>query len=129
MTWPQVGIIQGSYPYPNVKGDSTQVLALTQNAVDAIHAIKASSDEVPDEAGLRISAEAKEAEETSLHLTIVPAPAESDVVVEAEGEQIFLEPEVAGFLDDKVLDAQMDEGRVNFAIAPQSAGEDNRPAF
>ncbi|MGH3030235.1 MAG: iron-sulfur cluster biosynthesis protein [Gaiellaceae bacterium] len=105
------------------------MLALTQNAVDAIHAIKASSDEVPDEAGLRISAEAKEAEETSLHLAIVPAPAESDVVVEAEGEQIFLEPEVAGFLDDKVLDAQMDEGRVNFAIAPQSAGEDNRPAF
>jgi Fe-S cluster assembly iron-binding protein IscA len=105
------------------------VLALTQNAVEAIHAIKASSDEVPDEAGLRISAEAREAEETSLHLAIVPAPAESDVVVEAEGEQIFLGPEVAGFLDDKVLDAQMDEGRVNFAIAPQAAGEDNRPAF
>ena len=105
------------------------MLALTQKAVDAIHAIKASSDEVPDDAGLRISAEAAEAEETSLHLAIVPAPAESDVVVEAEGEQIFLGPEVAGFLDDKVLDAQMDEGRVNFAIAPQAAGEDNRPAF
>ncbi len=108
------------------------MLALTQNAVDAIHAIKASSDEVPDDAGLRISAEATEAteaEETSLHLAIVPSPAESDVVVEAEGEQIFLGPEVAGFLDDKVLDAQMDEGRVNFAIAPQAAGEDNRPAF
>jgi iron-sulfur cluster assembly protein len=104
------------------------VLALTQNAVDAIHAIKASSDEVPDDAGLRISAET-EAEETSLHLAIVPAPAESDVVVEAEGEQIFVGPEVAGFLDDKVLDAQMDEGRVNFAIAPQAAGEENRPAF
>ena len=94
---------QGSYAYPMRKGESTQVLALTQNAVDAIHAIKASSD--------------------------VPSPAESDVVVEAEGEQIFLGPEVAGFLDDKVLDAQMDEGRVNFAIAPQAAGEDNRPAF
>ena len=104
------------------------MLALTQNAVDAIHAIKASSDEVPDDAGLRISAEPTEAEETSLHLAIVPSPAESDVVVEAEGEQIFLGPEVAGFLDDKVLDAQMDEGRVNFAIAPQAAGEDNRPA-
>lgn len=113
----------------NAKGELTQVLALTQNAVDAIHAIKASSDEVPDDAGLRISAEPTEAEETSLHLAIVPSPAESDVVVEAEGEQIFLGPEVAGFLDDKVLDAQMDEGRVNFAIAPQAAGEDNRPAF
>jgi Fe-S cluster assembly iron-binding protein IscA len=113
----------------NEKGESTQVLALTQNAVDAIHAIKASSDEVPDDAGLRISGEARDAEETALHLAIVPSPAESDVVVEAEGEQIFLGPEVAGFLDDKVLDAEMDEGRVNFAIAPQAAGEDNRPAF
>ncbi|MGH3005273.1 MAG: hypothetical protein ACRDOS_05120 [Gaiellaceae bacterium] len=105
------------------------MLALTQNAVEAIHAIKSSSEEVPDDAGLRISAEPTEAEETSLHLAIVPSPAESDVVVEAEGEQIFLGPEVAGFLDDKILDAQMEEGRVNFAIAPQAAADDNRPAF
>ena len=105
------------------------MLALTQNAVDAIHAIKASSDEVPDDAGLRISAEATDAEETSLHLAIVPSPAASDVVVEAEGEQIFLGSEVAGFLDDKILDAQMEEGKVNFAIAPQSSADDNQPAF
>jgi iron-sulfur cluster assembly protein len=104
------------------------VLALTQNAVDAIHAIKASSDEVPEDAGLRISAES-EAEGTALHLAIVPAPAEADVIVEAEGEQIFLGAEVAGFLDDKILDADMEEGRVNFAIAPQAAGDDNEPAF
>ena len=104
------------------------MLALTQNAVDAIQAIKASSDEVPDDAGLRISAES-EAEEASLHLAIVPAPAESDLVVEAEGEQVFLGPEVAGFLDDKILDAEVEEGRVNFALAPQAAADDNRPAF
>jgi iron-sulfur cluster assembly protein len=105
------------------------VLALTQNAVEAIHAIKASSDEVPDDAGLRISAEPTEGEGASLSLAIVSAPAEADLVVEAEGEQVFLGPEVAGFLDDKVLDAQMDEGRVNFALAPQASADDNQPAF
>jgi Fe-S cluster assembly iron-binding protein IscA len=103
----------------NAKGVSTQVLALTQNAVDAIQAIKASSDEVPDDAGLRISGE-REAEETSLHLAIVPAPGESDLVVEAEGEQIFVGPEVAGFLDDKVLDAEIEGGEVRFAVGEQT---------
>jgi iron-sulfur cluster assembly protein len=105
------------------------VLALTQNAVDAIHAIKAASDEVPDDAGLRISAEPSEPEGTALHLAIVPGPTEGDVVLEAEEEQVFLGPEVAGFLEDKILDAEVEEGRVNFAIAPQATAEDNRPAF
>jgi iron-sulfur cluster assembly protein len=104
------------------------MLALTQNAVDAIQTIKASSDEVPEEAGLRISGEPSPDEATSLHLAIVPGPAENDVVLEAEGEQIFLGPEVAGFLDDKVLDAEMEEGRVSFALAPQ-ASESSGPAF
>jgi iron-sulfur cluster assembly protein len=98
------------------------MLTLTQNAVDAIQTIKASSDEVPEEAGLRISGDPSPAEATSLQLAIVPGPAEDDVVLEAEGEQIFLGAEVAGFLDDKVLDAEMDEGRVSFALAPQAFG-------
>jgi hypothetical protein len=29
---------------------------------------------------------------------------------------VYLEPHVAGFLDDKVLDAQVDEGRVTFLV-------------
>jgi iron-sulfur cluster assembly protein len=106
------------------------VLALTENAVQAIHAIKASSDEVPDEAGLRISAQPTEAEgDAALQLALVPGPAESDVILEAEGEHVFLGSEVAGFLDDKVLDAQIEEGSVNFAIAPQGGTNTDRPAL
>ena len=105
------------------------MLALTQNAVDAIHAIKSSSDEVPDDAGLRISAEPGGEEGAGLQLAIVSAPDPSDVVVEAAGEQIFLEEDAATFLDDKVLDAEVQEGRVSFAIAPQPSTNSGPPEF
>ena len=106
------------------------MLALTENAVQAIQAIKASSDEVPDDAGLRITAEPAEAEGgAGLQLALVPGPAESDVVLEAEGEQVFLGQEVAGFLDDKVLDAQIEANRVNFAIAPRAGTDTDRPGL
>jgi iron-sulfur cluster assembly protein len=104
------------------------VLALTQNAVDVIQAIKASSDEVPDDAGLRISAEPG-AEGSGLELALVSAPVQSDVVVEAAGEQIFLEEDVAGYLEDKVLDAEIEEGRVSFAIARQPTTNGGPPDF
>ena len=105
------------------------MLALTQNAVDAIHAIKASSDEVPDDAGLRISAEPGGEEGAGLQLALVSSPVQSDVVVEAAGEQIFLEEDVANFLDDKVLDAEIEEGSVSFAIAPQPSTNSGPPDF
>jgi hypothetical protein len=43
---------------------------------------------------------------------------------------VYLEPHVAGFLDDKVLDAQVDEGRVTFLVrddapAPEDYGTPN----
>jgi Fe-S cluster assembly iron-binding protein IscA len=121
-------MVSPSYTYSKGRGIRPTVLALTQNAVDAIHAIK-ESDEVADDAGLRISAEPGADAGTALHLAIVPAPVESDVVVDAEGEQIFLEPEVAGFLDDKVLDAHVEEGRVSFAIASQAGAEPGGPVI
>jgi iron-sulfur cluster assembly protein len=105
------------------------VLALTQNAVEAIHAIKASSEEVPDDAGLRISAEPSGEEGSSLHLAIVSSPDQGDVVLEAAGEQVFLEEDVAGYLEDKVLDAEIEEGRVSFAIAPQPSTNSGPPDF
>lgn len=113
------------------RGLSPDVLAVAQNAVDAITAIKASSDEVPEDARLRIFAgfSAEQEEEATLQLALVTDPEAADVVVEAEGEQVFLEPEVALLLDDKVLDAQLDErGGVNFAIAPQPGMDGSPPS-
>ncbi len=103
------------------------MLVLTQNAVEAITAIKSSTDEVPDEAGLRISADVAGPDEVMLNLAIVPEPSESDVVVEAAGEQVFLEPDVAPFLTDKVLDAQVEEGQVTFAVGLQAGTDSGGP--
>ena len=41
------------------------------------------------------------------------------MVLEADGAQIFLDPSVASVLDDKVLDAEVDEGEVRFAVVEQ----------
>ena len=41
--------------------------------------------------------------------------------MEDAGARVFLEENAAGILDDKVLDAQVDEsGSVQFSIAPQA---------
>jgi iron-sulfur cluster assembly protein len=47
----------------------------------------------------------------------VPLPAEDDEVVEEQGARVFLEPEAASLLDDKVLDASVEQDQVAFTIA------------
>ena len=47
-------------------------------------------------------------------------PLPGDQVVEEAGARIFLEESAATLLDDKTLDAMVDEsGTVQFAVAPQ----------
>jgi len=40
-------------------------------------------------------------------------------VIEGEGALVFLEPEAASLLDDKVLDARVEQDQVAFTIADQ----------
>jgi hypothetical protein len=42
-------------------------------------------------------------------------------LVEGQGAQVFLEPSAAELLEDKRLDAQVEAGRVTFAIAERAA--------
>jgi hypothetical protein len=60
--------------------------------------------------------------QTALALSVAPAPAAGDEVVTAvEGAQVFLEPQAAEFLSDKVLDVQQDpEGQLNFAVVDRT---------
>lgn len=92
------------------------MLAITENAAEAIQAIVASS-EAPVEAGLRIAARPEE--ERKLELTIAAVPAEDDEVVEEHGAQVFLDPEAASYLDDKVLDARVEGQQVGFEVLEQ----------
>ncbi|MQA25330.1 MAG: Fe-S cluster assembly protein HesB [Micromonosporaceae bacterium] len=94
------------------------MLTLTDNAVSVIRTI-VSQPEVPDGAGLRIAAENTNTAE-GLTLSLATAPQEGDQVVDTSGARLFLEPTAASVLDDKALDADVDEqGKVSFALAEQ----------
>jgi iron-sulfur cluster assembly protein len=94
------------------------VLAISENAAEAIQTIVASSPDVPGDAGLRIVARS-EGEQEKLELMIAAIPAEDDEVVEEHGAQVFLDPEAASYLEDKVLDARAEGHQVGFAILEQ----------
>ena len=54
-------------------------------------------------------------------MDLTPSPEPDDQVVESAGARVFLEESAALALDDKVLDAQLDEGgAVRFAIGAQA---------
>jgi len=94
------------------------LLALTDRAVEAVRDIVASSHEVTETGGLRLSAELS-GTEASLKLRVVPLPAEDDEVIEEHGARVFVESEAAALLDDKLLDATVDHNQVAFVILEQ----------
>lgn len=94
------------------------MLTLTDNAVSVIRTLT-SQPEVPDSAGLRIAADAV-ADSGGLTLSLVTAPEEGDKVVADSGARVFLEPSAANVLDDKALDADVDDqGQVSFQLFEQ----------
>jgi iron-sulfur cluster assembly protein len=92
------------------------LLALTASAVRAVKHIVSSSDQFPETAGLRMVAE-RAGTQANLQVNVAPLPAEDDEVIEAQGARVFLEPEAAALLDDKVLDASVEHNQVAFTIA------------
>jgi iron-sulfur cluster assembly protein len=94
------------------------MLAISENAAEAIRGLVA-APEVPDSAGLRITA--LPTGETSFELSVAATPAEDDQVVEEQGAQVFLEPSAAALLEDKRLDANVEADQITFAIAQQAA--------
>jgi iron-sulfur cluster assembly protein len=94
------------------------LLALTDNAVEAVKAIVSSSDKDPETGGLRMVA-GPEATQANFHLSVAALPAEDDEVIEEQGARVFLDTEAAALLDDKVLDASVGQSQVAFTIADQ----------
>jgi len=93
------------------------MLALTDSAVEAVKQIVSASG-TPETGGLRMVAE-ETATQTNFRLSVVPVPAADDQVIEEGGVRVFLEPEAASLLDDKILDGTLEENRVTFAIGDQ----------
>jgi Fe-S cluster assembly iron-binding protein IscA len=102
---------------PERKG-AVLVLAITENAADAIRGIVAGPD-VPEGAGLRIATQPESSSSGTLEVSVADVPAESDQVVDEGGARVFVEEHAVPLLDDKLLDAHVDGTRVGFTISDQ----------
>ena len=94
------------------------MLALTDRAVQAVKEIISTEEEMSETGGLRMAAERAGAQ-ANLQLSVVALPAEDDEVIDERGARVFLDPDAALLLDDKILDASIDQGRVAFTVEEQ----------
>ncbi|MCP2164159.1 iron-sulfur cluster biosynthesis family protein [Goodfellowiella coeruleoviolacea] len=99
------------------------MLTVTDAAAQAISMLTASDSNAngSHQAGLRFSVQEETNEGAALAVTVAQHPDEGDqVVTSSEGAQVFLQPEAADYLDDKVLDVQKNvKGELNFALREQ----------
>lgn len=94
------------------------MLTLTENASTVVRSIAEQSGNV-DRVGLRISQDT--ADDTALQVIPTDTPEPGDRIVEEDGARVFLEETAANALDDKVLDARVDErGGVEFSLTLQN---------
>lgn len=95
------------------------MLTLTDNATRAIGAL---SDRpgYPVGAGVRITRAESDDSAAGLSIGMAATPEDDDAVVEDRGARVFVESEAVDLLDDKMLDAEIDDGgRVRFMLGPQ----------
>jgi Fe-S cluster assembly iron-binding protein IscA len=105
----------------DAKRKEPHMLLLTETAAEVVKSVT-STPQTPDGGGLRIASPAQTPETPGeLELSAAAQPAENDQVIEAAGARVFLEPNAASYLQDKVLDAKVDEsGNAQFSLAIQS---------
>ena len=92
------------------------MLTLTPNAEQAVRKLVADSPISEEEGGLRIAPGQPTPEGVPLELSIVGSPEPDDKDAGAPDAHVYLEPTAAEALDDKVLDAEVEEGRVTFLV-------------
>jgi len=101
------------------------VLALTENAVSAVNMILVQA-RVPEGSGVRIApvpddvagGPASNGAGMELQLSVVEEPEQGDQVIEEQ--PVFLDPEATAVLNDKLLDAEINDDQVRFLVAQQA---------
>jgi iron-sulfur cluster assembly protein len=94
------------------------MLTLTDGAVSVIRNLT-SKPELPAQTGLRLMAQ--DEGDSSFQLTLVEGPVAGDQVVEEGGARVYVEPAAAVILDDKALDAEVnDQGSIAFSVSDQA---------
>jgi iron-sulfur cluster assembly protein len=100
------------------------MLVLTEAAAEVVKALSA-DPQAPAGAGLRIASSASQpADAGMLQVSAAAGPDENDQVIDAAGAHLYLEPQAAAYLEDKVLDAEVDnEGHAHFSLGVQAPGQ------
>jgi iron-sulfur cluster assembly protein len=91
------------------------VLTLTDHAQAAVRTLT-QDPQAPESAGLRITPGNE-----GLELMVVAEPAPGDALIDDGGARVFVEPQAAQLLDEQTLDAQVEDGKVNFFLAEPDA--------
>ena len=98
------------------------MLALTDSAVGVIHDLTTQPG-LPASTGLRIvpQPDVGNGAGPAFALSLSQGPSTGDEVIETADARVYLQSEVAEQLQDKVLDARIDEqGEVAFLVSPQT---------
>jgi iron-sulfur cluster assembly protein len=101
------------------------MLVLTEAAAEVVKSVT-DTPQASGGTGLRITQSVPgPGSPNSLELAAAPQPGANDQVVETAGARVFLDPPAAAYLDDKVLDAEVDpQGKVRFTLVTQSLPRD-----
>jgi Fe-S cluster assembly iron-binding protein IscA len=101
--------------------EGLRMLCISEDAATAIRGIVGSPG-LPEGAGLRITRELNTAAEgeprVDLRLSVVAEPEEGDEVLREEC--VFVDPDAAEFLSDKLLDADVVDDDVRFSLDVQA---------
>jgi Fe-S cluster assembly iron-binding protein IscA len=94
------------------------MLTLTKSAKEMVRDM-VSAESAPEGSGLRIAAAHSEDGGPALTLELATEPTEGDQVVDDDGTRVFLEPEAASLLDDKILTTERHDDHYHFSLEDQ----------
>jgi iron-sulfur cluster assembly protein len=92
------------------------MLTLTPSAEEAVRRIVASAPVDDETGGLRISPGDPTPEGVPMQITIVDVPSQGDQDAGAPDAHVYVDPAAVEVLEDKLLDAQLEDDRVGFAL-------------
>lgn len=99
------------------------MLKISQTAADALDQARDEQD-VPEDYGVRVSAQPGPDGQTGLAVGFAEAPAEGDEVTEQAGTQLFVAEELTDPLAESVIDMQDTERGPQLVVKPQDAQEE-----
>jgi Fe-S cluster assembly iron-binding protein IscA len=100
------------------------VLTLTPTAAEAVRKIVAQAPVDDDTGGLRIAPGEPTEQGVPLEISLVERPEATDEEAGADGAHVYLDPAASEALDGKVLDAQVQDDNIGFAIRDADGQQD-----